>query len=64
MPTNPNEFMALGMAPALALAVAVATAIDAAGADPELTVTLTGEVTGTDTAKISEGITIATTVTP
>ena len=63
MPTNPNEFMALvGMAPALA--VAVATAIDAAGADPELTVTLTGEVTGTDTAKISEGITIATTVTP
>ena len=60
MPTNPNEFMALGMAPALA----VASAIDAAGADPELTVTLTGEVTGTDTAKISEGMTIATTVTP
>lgn len=61
MATNPDRFIALGMAPALAKAVA--DAIDAAGADPELTVTLTGDVTGTDTAKISDGIEIATTIT-
>ena len=58
MATNPNTFIGLGMPPALANELA--KAIDAAGADPELTVTLTGAVTGTDTAKVSEGITIVT----
>lgn len=62
MPTNPNRFIALGMSPILANEIAAA--IDAAGADPNLTVTLTGDVTGTATAKISEGISIETTVTP
>lgn len=60
MPTNPDRFTALGMAPALAKEIA--DAIDAAGADPQLTVTLTGDVTGTDTAKISDGINITTTL--
>lgn len=45
MATDPNRFIALGMPSALANAVA--EAIDNA----EITVTLTGEVTGTDTVR-------------
>jgi len=46
MPTDPNRFMALGMAPLLA--TEVAKAIDDASGEPaEITVTLTGDVTGT-----------------
>lgn len=44
MATDANRFIGLGMAPALA--TEIAKAIDAGGA-PEITVTLTGDVTGT-----------------
>lgn len=44
MATDANRFIGLGMPPALALEIA--KAIDASGA-PEITVTLTGDVTGT-----------------
>jgi hypothetical protein len=63
MATDPNRFIALGAAPALAneIAKAIDEAATAGVADTELTVTLTGAVTGTDTAKISDGLSIATT---
>jgi len=48
MATNPDRFLALGMAPALA--TEIAQAIDDAsggGTPPTITVNLTGDVTGT-----------------
>lgn len=45
MATNPERFVGLGMAPALAREIA--KAIDDAAASHEITVTLTGDVTGT-----------------
>ena len=59
MATDPNRFIALGTAPALANEIA--KAIDEAIADTELTVTLTRTANGTDTGKISDGLTITTT---
>lgn len=56
MATDANRFIGLGMPPALANAIA--QAIDA-GSAPEITVTLTGDVTGTGTGTTS--IEIATT---
>lgn len=48
MTTNPDRFVGLGMAPMLAREIAAA--IDAAAGTPqEITVTLTGDVTGTGT---------------
>lgn len=59
MATKPETFIGLGCAPALANAIA--QAIDAAAGDlPEITVTLTGDVTGTGSGTTS--IEIATTV--
>jgi hypothetical protein len=59
MATDPNRFISLGM-PAI-LASEVAQAIDAASG-AEITVTLTGDVTGTGSGTTE--IEIATTVTP
>ena len=61
MATDANKFTSLGMAPALAKAIA--DAIDAGGsAEPaEITVTLTGDVTGTGSGTTE--IEIATTAT-
>ncbi len=61
MATDPNRFISLGMAPALANEIAKSIDAGTTPPDPpEITVTLTGDVTGTGSGTTS--IEIATTV--